>query len=112
MARATRLEPGEFVHSFGDTHLYANHFEQARLQLDLVDACESSSCDVELHGVPRAILRAIIDMRTDASPAAALEELSEAMKTTVFHRDQLTTWFERLEPTPAERARIAPHINE
>jgi thymidylate synthase len=33
MARATKLEPGEFVHSFGDVHLYANHFEQARLQL-------------------------------------------------------------------------------
>ncbi|MEO1643081.1 MAG: thymidylate synthase [Pseudomonadota bacterium] len=34
MARATRLQPGEFVHSFGDAHLYANHFEQARLQLE------------------------------------------------------------------------------
>jgi thymidylate synthase len=33
MARATKLEPGEFVHSFGDVHLYANHFDQARLQL-------------------------------------------------------------------------------
>ena len=33
MARATGLEPGEFVHAFGDVHLYANHFEQARLQL-------------------------------------------------------------------------------
>ncbi len=33
MARATGLEPGEFVHTFGDVHLYANHFEQARLQL-------------------------------------------------------------------------------
>ncbi len=33
MARATGLEPGEFVHTFGDAHLYANHFEQARLQL-------------------------------------------------------------------------------
>lgn len=33
MAKATKLEPGEFVHSFGDVHLYANHFEQARLQL-------------------------------------------------------------------------------
>ncbi|MEM1086947.1 MAG: thymidylate synthase [Pseudomonadota bacterium] len=33
MARATGLEPGEFVHTFGDAHLYNNHFEQARLQL-------------------------------------------------------------------------------
>ena len=33
MARATGLEPGAFVHTFGDAHLYSNHFEQARLQL-------------------------------------------------------------------------------
>jgi thymidylate synthase len=33
MAQVTGLEPGEFVHTFGDAHLYHNHFEQARLQL-------------------------------------------------------------------------------
>lgn len=33
MARATGLEPGEFVHTFGDAHLYLNHLEQAKLQL-------------------------------------------------------------------------------
>ncbi|MGV3491203.1 MAG: thymidylate synthase [Devosia sp.] len=33
MARVTGLKAGEFVHSFGDLHLYHNHFEQARLQL-------------------------------------------------------------------------------
>lgn len=33
MAQACGLKPGEFVHSFGDLHLYANHVEQARLQL-------------------------------------------------------------------------------
>jgi len=33
VARVTGLEPGEFIHSFGDAHLYLNHIEQARLQL-------------------------------------------------------------------------------
>ncbi len=33
VAQVTDLEPGEFVHTLGDAHLYANHFEQARLQL-------------------------------------------------------------------------------
>ena len=33
MAQVTGLEAGEFVHTTGDTHLYLNHFEQARLQL-------------------------------------------------------------------------------
>ncbi len=33
VAQVTDLEPGDFVHTFGDTHLYLNHLEQARLQL-------------------------------------------------------------------------------
>jgi len=33
MAKVTGLEPGDFVHTFGDVHLYHNHFEQATLQL-------------------------------------------------------------------------------
>ena len=33
LAKVLGLEPGEFVHSFGDVHLYANHVEQAKTQL-------------------------------------------------------------------------------
>lgn len=33
MAQVSGLEPGEFIHTTGDTHLYLNHLDQARLQL-------------------------------------------------------------------------------
>lgn len=33
VAQVTDLKPGEFVHTFGDVHLYLNHIEQARTQL-------------------------------------------------------------------------------
>ena len=33
MAQVTGLEPGDFVHTLGDAHLYLNHLEQADLQL-------------------------------------------------------------------------------
>ncbi len=33
MAQVCNLEPGDFVHTFGDAHLYLNHLEQANLQL-------------------------------------------------------------------------------
>ena len=33
VAQVTGLKPGDFVHTLGDAHLYANHFEQAQLQL-------------------------------------------------------------------------------
>ncbi len=34
VAQVTGLEPGDFVHTLGDAHLYTNHLSQARLQLE------------------------------------------------------------------------------
>ncbi len=33
MAHVTDLQPGDFVHTFGDLHIYSNHMEQVKLQL-------------------------------------------------------------------------------
>jgi thymidylate synthase len=33
IAQVCGLQPGEFVHTTGDTHIYTNHFEQVELQL-------------------------------------------------------------------------------
>ena len=39
VAQATGLEPGDFVHTFGDAHLYQNHLEQANTSLNASRGC-------------------------------------------------------------------------
>jgi thymidylate synthase len=46
------LKAGEFVHTFGDAHLYANHFEQARTQLERQP---KALAKLIIHNVPERI---------------------------------------------------------
>ena len=50
VAQVTGLEPGEFVHTFGDAHLYLNHIEQA---------------DEQLQRTPYPLPRMILDAKAD-----------------------------------------------
>ncbi len=45
VAQVTQLAPGDFVHTFGDAHLYDNHMEQARLQVDARAAAAADAAD-------------------------------------------------------------------
>ena len=57
MAQVTDLEPGELVFSLGDTHVYHNHFEQARLQLSR-----------EPRALPRMVLNPAVKSLFDFTP--------------------------------------------
>jgi thymidylate synthase len=52
VAQVTGLQPGEFIHTFGDAHLYDNHIEQAQLQLSR-DPRELPT--MELSAAPKSI---------------------------------------------------------
>jgi thymidylate synthase len=61
VAQVTGLEVGDFVHTFGDAHLYANHLEQARLQLTRT---------------PRALPRLVLDPSVTELDAFDLEHIT------------------------------------
>ena len=54
IAHVAELVPGDFIHSFGDTHLYANHIEQADIVLARAPAqCRLAQCDWHKDAYPR-----------------------------------------------------------
>lgn len=73
MAQVTGLQPGEFVHTFGDAHLYLNHLEQAETQMaraprplptltlnpDVTDIFQFRAEDIEITGYdPHPLIKA------------------------------------------------------
>lgn len=75
MAHVTGLEPGDFVHTLGDAHLYHNHFEQAREQLsrtpsplprvdlnpDVKRVVDFTYADIRIHGyAPQPAIKAAV----------------------------------------------------
>lgn len=58
MAKVTGLTPGEFIHTFGDVHLYNNHLEQAQLQLTRQPRSLPS---MKLHGNQSSVLDFCLD---------------------------------------------------
>ncbi len=70
VAQVTGLEPGEFVHTLGDAHLYLNHLEQARLQL--ARAAAAAAEDDAQSGRERSLclpLRGFLARRLRPAPA-------------------------------------------
>ncbi len=52
MAQVTGLKPGEFVHTFGDLHLYLNHLDQAKEQLGRTPgALPSMALNPDVHNI-------------------------------------------------------------
>jgi thymidylate synthase len=52
IAAVVGLRPGEFVHTFGDAHLYLNHLEQAKLQLS---RAPRALPQMHIHRTPESI---------------------------------------------------------
>ena len=57
MAQVVGLQPGEFVHTLGDAHLYSNHLEQARLQLTRTPAAAAATGADRRHHRDRRLRR-------------------------------------------------------
>ncbi len=73
MAQVTGLKPGEFVHTFGDAHLYLNHLEQADVQLRAHAARaaahgDQSGGEVDLRVQVRRLQAGRATTRTRTSP--------------------------------------------
>ena len=70
VAQVTRLKPGEFIHSFGDTHLYLNHM---RAGAAAIDAQPATAADAAAQsggeGFVRIPLRGFCARRLRATPA-------------------------------------------